>query len=280
MQSVFDIKIGYSEHFADIMGKQFRGDCTVHLLCTAGEGGLTFNGKRYVLRKNDCVVISHTNLIEELEGNDDLQIEMVSAPLSFLRNQLPANNYGIGGSIQLFHEPVMHLEEEEACHLHQDMQHIRERMEEKGRHPFYMELMSGLLRTMMYDLFAFHARIYESTDNSERTSYVVKRFMRMLEAGECRTHRSMAYYADQLNVSPKYLSDTVKRLTGYSVTHLIDRHTLPIIISFLEDDRLTLNQISDEMNFSSLSYFTRYCTKHLGMTPSKYRNSSNTMKNI
>ena len=78
--------------------------------------------------------------------------------------------------------------------------------------------------------------------------------------------------------SPKYLSDTVKRLTGYSVTHLIDRHTLPIIISFLEDDRLTLNQISDEMNFSSLSYFTRYCTKHLGMTPTKYRNSSNTLK--
>lgn len=280
MQSVFDIKIGYSERFADIMEKQFRGDCTVHLLCMAGEGVFTFNGKRYVLHKNDCAVISHTHLIEVVEDSEYLKVEMVSAPLSFLRNQLPANNYGIGGSIQLFHEPVMHLKEDEARHLHQDLQHIRERLAEKDSHPFYMELMSGLLRTMMYDLFAFHARIYESTDSSERTSYVVKRFMRMLEAGECRSHRSMAYYAEQLNVSPKYLSDTVKRLTGYSVSHLIDRHTLPIIISFLEDDRLTLNQISDEMNFSSLSYFTRYCTKHLGMTPTKYRNSSNTMKNI
>ena len=51
MQSVFDLKIGYSEHFADIMGKQFRGDCTVHLLCMAGEGVFTFNGKRYVLHE-------------------------------------------------------------------------------------------------------------------------------------------------------------------------------------------------------------------------------------
>ncbi len=125
MQSVFDLKIGYSEHFADIMGKQFRGDCTVHLLCMAGEGVFTFNGKRYVLHKNDCAVISHTHLIEATEGSEDLKVVMVSAPLSFLRNQLPANNYGIGGSIQLFHEPVMHLEEEEACHLHQGYQQYR-----------------------------------------------------------------------------------------------------------------------------------------------------------
>ena len=101
MQSVFDIKIGYSERFADIMEKQFRGDCTVHLLCMAGEGVFTFNGKRYVLHKNDCAVISHTHLIEVVEDSEYLKVEMVSAPLSFLRNQLPANNYGIGGSLAL-----------------------------------------------------------------------------------------------------------------------------------------------------------------------------------
>ena len=31
--------------------------------------------------------------------------------------------------------------------------------------------------------------------------------------------------------------------------------------------------IADQMNFTSLSYFSRYCTKHLGLSPSKYRRS-------
>ncbi len=31
--------------------------------------------------------------------------------------------------------------------------------------------------------------------------------------------------------------------------------------------------IADQMNFSSLSYFSRYCTKHLGLSPSEYRRS-------
>ena len=43
----------------------------------------------------------------------------------------------------------------------------------------------------------------------------------------------MSYYAERLNVSPKYLSDTVKRVTGHS----------------------------------------RYCSKHLGQSPSDYRQS-------
>ncbi|MBQ1654949.1 MAG: helix-turn-helix domain-containing protein, partial [Bacteroidales bacterium] len=32
-------------------------------------------------------------------------------------------------------------------------------------------------------------------------------------------------------------------------------------------------QIAERMNFASLSYFSRYCTKHLGQSPSEYRRS-------
>jgi AraC-like DNA-binding protein len=74
-------------------------------------------------------------------------------------------------------------------------------------------------------------------------------------------------------VSPKYLSATIKRLTGHSVTSFIDRATVPILKNLLEDERLSLTQIAERMNFASLSYFSRYCTKHLGMSPSDYRRS-------
>jgi len=40
---------------------------------------------------------------------------------------------------------------------------------------------------------------------------------------------------------------------------------------YLGNPSLSLTQIADIMNFTSLSYFSRYCTKHLGMNPSAYR---------
>ena len=53
----------------------------------------------------------------------------------------------------------------------------------------------------------------------------------------------------------------------------IDRHTVPILKDYLNDERLSLTQIAEYMNFASLSYFSRYCTKHLGQSPSEYRQS-------
>lgn len=272
MEHQLQVEIVYSQNFEELMLERFRKDWTLHLLCTAGEGTFVFKDKVYAIRKNDCAVISYTNLITALHAGEGLQVEFVAAPMSFLSSQLPANNYSIIGCLRLYDNPVMPLTEREAACLLADLRHIRERMGEP--HGFYRELMGSLLRVMMYDLFSFQSRMQEHEGATDRTSYVVKNFLRLLLAGESRQHREVAYFAESLNVSAKYLSDTVKRMTGESVNHLIDRYTLPILVEFLEDDRLSLNQISDEMNFSSLSYFSRYCTKHLGMSPSRYRASS------
>lgn len=102
---------------------------------------------------------------------------------------------------------------------------------------------------------------------------LVKRLMELLEQGLCRTHRTVAYYADRLNVTPKYLSETVKRITGKSMMGLIDQFTIPIVMGLLKNTDLTLMQLSEEMEFNSPSYFTRYVKKHLGMTPNEFRRS-------
>ena len=138
---------------------------------------------------------------------------------------------------------------------------------------FYRELMGSLCLTMMYDIFEAHAQ-QESTDShSDRAGYIVKQLMAMLATGISQTEREVRYYAKRLNVSPKYLSETVRRMTGHSVTSYIDRHSIPILKDYLNDERLSLTQIADLMNFTSLSYFSRYCTKHLGQSPSEYRQS-------
>jgi len=115
------------------------------------------------------------------------------------------------------------------------------------------------------------SKINSKTDATDRTAFVVSGLLQLLETGVSRTEREVSFYADKLNVSPKYLSNTIKRLTGNSVMYLIDQHTVPILVEYLKDNRYSLTQIADLMNFGTLSYFSRYCTMHLGMSPSEYR---------
>lgn len=244
----------------------------MHLLCLAGEASFVFNEHCYHIIKNDMVVIPMPDRISNLAAHDDLQVEWFAADYKFLQNLLPSNNYSIGGSISLNQDPVIKLTNEQARHLLDDFHRLRDRKDD-SHVQFYRELMGSLCLTMMYDIFEAHVQ-QESTDtHTDRTAYIVKQLMTLLSTGISRTERNVNYYAERLNVSPKYLSATIKRVTGHSVTSYIDRHTIPILKDYLNDERLSLTQIADLMNFTSLSYFSRYCTKHLGQSPSEYRQS-------
>ena len=259
----------FSQSLEDICSGRFVG-WIVHLLCLAGRGSFLHNGRRAELHRNHVAVISHPELVNCLEAEEGLQVEFVAAPADFIYGLLPANHYGVGGGVSLFDNPVMPLCGEEAERFLADIHNIRNRLGDR-EHMFYSELIGSLMLTMIYDLFEFHAKRHDGVSATERTAGIVRRLMALLEAGRCRQHRSVAYYAGELNVSAKYLSETVKRNTGRSVSYLIDRHTIPVIADYLKNSDLSLTQICEELNFSSLSYFSRYVHKHLGMTPSRYR---------
>jgi len=261
----------YSTNFSEANSEELRHTC-MHLLCMAGEGSFVFNERCYHIVKNDLVVIPMPDRVKNIAAHDDLQVEWFAADYKFLQNLLPSNNYSIGGSISLNQDPVVPLTEEQAARILEDFHRLRDRMVERQL-MFYHELMGSLCLTMMYDIFEAHAQRDATENHSDRAGYIVKQLMAMLATGISQTEREVRYYAKRLNVSPKYLSETVRRMTGHSVTSYIDRHSIPILKDYLNDERLSLTQIADLMNFTSLSYFSRYCTKHLGQSPSEYRQS-------
>lgn len=261
----------YSTDFFGMNGPELNNTC-MHLLCTAGEGSFVFNEHCYHIMKNDLVVIPMPDRIKNLAANPDMLVEWFAADYKFLQNLLPSNNYSIGGSISLNRDPVISLNDEQARRMLEDFHRLRDRMGDRDLQ-FYYQLMGSLCLTMMYDIFEAHAHREATDTHTDRTACIVKQLMALLATGVCQTERDVSYYAERLNVSPKYLSATIKRVTGHSVTSYIDRHAIPILKDYLDDDRLSLTQIAERMNFTSLSYFSRYCSKHLGHSPSEYRRS-------
>ena len=260
----------YSEDIHEITSPQMALMC-IHLLCLHGAGTIVYFDRSFHFSEGDLLVLSHPDAVTVLAPEPGCRGEFFAADYRFLQNQLPAHNYSIGGSISLHDNPVISLDAGQRHTFLDDIRRIRNRMEAGGHH-FQREILGSLCLTMMYDIFDFHYGRDGDVPATVRAGYIVSEFMRMLSEGESRTHRTVSWYAEKLNVSEKYLSATVKRLTGGSVMSYIDRHTVPILKEYLKDPRLSLSQIADIMNFSSANYFTRYCTKHLGQTPGSYRN--------
>lgn len=261
--------IMYSEEFGLINSPAFY-DCIVHLICTDGSGCFTYNDRHFEITRNDIAVISRPQLVSAIKSDEDFRCEYIAAPDKFLHNLLPANNYAIQGCVSLFDNPIIKVSDIDASRFRTDLANIRNRID-NTEHQFYQELMGSLLQTMVYDLFDFHAKTNDNILTTDRVGYITSQFFMLLEAGRPKTQREVSYYAEQLNVTPKYLSDTIKRVTGTSVSTHINNAAAAIALSYLKDNTKSVTQIADEMNFSSLSYFSRYCTKHIGMSPAQFR---------
>ena len=83
--------------------------------------------------------------------------------------------------------------------------------------------------------------------------------------------KSIKFYADKLFITPKHLNFVCKQNTGIPASEWIQQFVKERLIILLENENLGITEISDMMEFSSRSYFTRYVKKLLGSTPSEYR---------
>lgn len=263
----FDIIYGYD--FKEINDTRLRGWC-IHLICLEGEGSFVLNDRCFHVNKGDIVISTRTDMMKDIAPSPDMKVEFLTAPTKMLNYMLPANNFGIGGAISLFRNPIIKVKSEEGRIFLSDIRRIRERLMAEP-HAFQKEVIGSMCLTMMYDLFGFHSKLYKQAVSTDSTSIVIKGFIALLESGASQSHRDVKFYADNLHVSVKYLENTVRRQTGASVTSYIDRYTVPMITAYLKGGKLSFTQISEKMNFSSLSYFSRYVTKHFGMPPSQYR---------
>ena len=261
--------IVFSEDFSLINSPAFY-DCTVHIICTSGNGRFLYNDRPFSMSRNDIAVIAQPRLVSEITADDDFHCEYIAAPDKFLHNLLPANNYSIQGCVSLFDNPIIKVSEIDVSRFRTDLANIRNRID-NADHRFYHEMMGSLLLTMIYDLFDFHAKTNDNILTTDHVGYITAQFFTMIEAGRPKTQREVSYYAEALNVTPKYLSDTIKRVTGTSVSTHINNASTAIALEYLKNSKLSVSQIADEMNFSSLSYFSRFCVKHIGVSSVKFR---------
>ena len=99
-----------------------------------------------------------------------------------------------------------------------------------------------------------------------------EKFMSLL-AENFKNQRDIGFYADKLCVTSKYLSTMLKQETGMTALDWIERHVVLYAKSCLSSTSMTIQEISDELDFPSQSVFGKYFKRVEGISPKTYRQS-------
>ena len=87
----------------------------------------------------------------------------------------------------------------------------------------------------------------------------------------CRTYSDVHFYADQLNVSSRYLAQVTRRISGKTPKAIIDEYIVKEIERELTTTTHTVQEIANNFGFSSQAHLTKFFKKMKGSTPSVYR---------
>jgi len=263
--------IALAEHIANIPVPHDarRMNFILIMLCTRGSLKYTLDTKQITVSAGDVLLVSERHVVNNYEASPDIEGQAILMSLDFFHEII--NNVSDLSAIFLYARtfPVMKLSENEAATFSRYFVAIKNRMANKENH-FRRALVRTLLLAMFYDLSSVIYQFQHTSRPQKRSEAMFTQFIKLLEE-HCRTERRVSWYAKQLGITPKYLSETIKGVSRRTPNEWIDTYVILELRVMLKNTTKNIKQITEEMNFPNQSFLGKYFKEHVGMSPSEFR---------
>lgn len=113
----------------------------------------------------------------------------------------------------------------------------------------------------------------DATNTLQRSASIYNRLLSLI-ADHHRTAHDVAFYADQLAITPRYLSQVTKAAVGKSPKQVIDEYLLHEAETMLRTTTLTIKEVSSHLGFTSQVQLSKFVQERRGCTPSELRRTT------
>ncbi len=240
-------------------------------LCIKGEVMYQLDTQKQVIKPGDILIVSDRHVVDSYRHSNDMEGLCIMMSVHFFREII--QNVSDVSSLFLFsrQHPVMSLEQKEIETFKEYFQVIKQKICDQGNH-FRKDLIKTLLLAMFYDLSNIIYRVQYNDKPQTRADAIFTHFIKLVEKNY-RQERRVGWYAAQLNITPKHLSETVKNASRRTPNEWIDDYVTLELRVLLKNSTKTIKEIAQELNFPNQSFLGKFFKEHVGVSPSKYRKS-------
>lgn len=273
VSAVLDNDLLLTEHIneAPIPNEPRKMNFIIIGLCTKGRLKYQLDTQDQYINAGDIIIVSENRIFDKYESSSDFEGLVMMISINFFHEIIQTVRDVNSLFIFARSHPVISLENKEIEAFKEYFHVIQKRLGDKGNF-FRRDLIRSLLLAMLYDVGNFIYRFKETDRPQTRAESFFTRFIKMVEK-HCKHERRVGWYALQLGITPKYLSEAVKSVSKRTPNQWIDNYVLMEIRVMLKNSTKSVKEISNEMNFPNQSFMGRFFKEHMGMTPREYRRS-------
>lgn len=239
-------------------------------MCKKGKAQYSIDTRQQMVKPGDLMFVSERHVIDNYEASPDFECLCIMLTTEYYHGFV--QDVKNVSSLLLFsmNNPVVPLTSKEIQVFTNYFETIREKMADTSHH-YRSPLIKALLLAMFYDMSNVIYRVERQGNRKHtRAEAIFANFIRLLEEN-FRTQHRVSWYAEQLCITPKYLSEIVKKISLRTPNEWIDSYVILEARVLLKNTTKSIKEITDELNFPNQSFLGKYFKEHVGVSPSEYR---------
>ena len=252
----------------------FRVDQYFLFMVTSGEISLKLNLTQHVIGKGEFVLIEPGTICQFIGSSELISSKCMSFSKDFLLKvgiyQKYLSAFKLLGPDLNTH---VALENDEIVLLSRIFNMLYANIVTRQKNEFSQEIIHHNFSLLVYELVnVFYHHNQKLKTKPTRKQDLAARFMKLL-IKYYREERSVQFYAGQLAVTPRYLTQTVKEAVGKTAGDLIDEMVITEAMILLNDPVYSIGQVALLLQFSDQFFFSKFFKNKTSLTPSEYRKS-------
>ncbi len=254
-----------------------RIDGFVAAYCRKGNFKCTINLTEYEIHDGMLVINLPNNIIQLQPVNQDnelVELTIIAASPKYMTALSSDLDRIFIDAISMLKNPIMTTTPEEVSIATEYFTLVDNVMKIDSE---YRNISVSYLLTSVFHLIGgmLKKRLDAEADEDEkapstRHKQVFESFIKLVEKYHNK-ERSVSFYADRLCITPKYLSQIIKKVSGFSAPEIINKYVILEAQHLLRHTDLSVKEIADQLYFPNQSFFYKYFKAHTGCTPNSYR---------
>lgn len=243
------------------------------ILITEGNLELMIDYTTYQLTRNTLVEIFIPGTLNYLMKSNDLACYEVLVSKRFLEDisshtkPVPITHF-----TDIRNSPAVELSHIDANTLQVSIERIIYYLKQKQHH-YRKEVLLNTFYNFILELGNIIMNIHKNRTEPQKASrkdLVIRDFIILMNESGKKEH-SPSFYADKLCISTQYLSLILKEKSNKTAGYWLASNLITEAKIMLRTPYVTLQHITDELNFSDQASFGKFFKKHTGISPKKYR---------
>ena len=272
LEKLTDKDIAVFAELGDLPKENVHAEAYAAILCLAGKASCTMDGVEYHLEKNDLMLAHPNQFIQNAMISYDFKCHgMLMSPAYFESIFLLGGNIW-EASLIVREQHMFHLNEQEVCEFLLNFELLKHKLSATDL-PHHEQIVKLMLQSLVFE---FYDRIspmlkQQAPNHNYSSAEVIFKHFVSLTSKEAPLRREVSYYAEELCITPKYLSSVCKKQAGKTASEIINGITVNYIKNMLTSSDKTIKEIANDTGFDNLSFFGKYVKRELGMSPRQYR---------